>query len=191
MFKLNMNDKAELRKEFLDKRNRLEAKYLIDKSLIIQNKFLNSSFYKEYKTICIYLDFKSEVKTNRIVEKALSDGKEVYVPKVNGDIMEFYQIDSSTEYHTNKFKIREPNVNSKKFQSTNFPSIFIVPGVVFSKDCFRIGYGGGYYDKWIAKNPNNTYIGFAYDFQVIDSFKPEKYDRKIDYIITETCCLPV
>ena len=73
----------------------------------------------------------------------------------------------------------------KKFQNSNIPSIFIVPGVVFSKDNYRIGYGGGYYDRWIGKYPENIYIGFAYEVQIIEKFSKTEYDQKINLVITD------
>lgn len=184
-----MNSKEILRKKYLEKRNKMNEANVRSKSLVIQNKFLESALYKECNRICIYMDFNNEVKTDFILNKSLIDGKEVYIPKINDDIMQFYQIDKSTRLCLNKFKIKEPVQDSKIFKSGSFPSIFIVPGVTFSKGCYRIGYGGGYYDKWIEQNPNNIYIGLAYDFQIIDGFELDKYDQKVNYIITETCCL--
>lgn len=179
-------EKKEVREIYLNRRKNLTKKYVLENSLYIQEIFLNSDLYKNTKNICCYLDYNNEVKTDYLIKRALEDGKNVYAPKIFKDnTMEFFLINHDTEFLKNKFKIKEPKYNVKKFQNSNFPSIFIVPGVAFSKEKFRIGYGGGYYDKWIENNPNNIYIGFAYDWQIIDKFNVNEYDKKIDYIITE------
>lgn len=180
-------EKEKLRKEYLEKRKKLTADFIEEKSLIIQEKFLNSELYRASENICCYIDFRNEVKTDMLIQKALEDEKNVYIPKIFSDnTMEFFQIDFKTEYYKNKFNIKEPKNLTRKFQNSDFPSVFIVPGVVFSKENYRIGYGGGYYDRWIEKYPNNIYIGLAFDMQVIENFSINKYDQKLNYIITNS-----
>lgn len=179
-------EKKELRKIYLNKRRKLTKKSVHEKSLCIQHIFLNSELYKNSKNICCYMDYNNEVKTEYIIKKALEDGKNVYVPKILQNIeMEFVLIDSNSEFSENKFKIKEPKSNVKKFQTLNFPSVFLVPGIVFSSSKYRIGYGGGYYDRWIKNNSKNMYIGLAYEVQIIEDFEKNEYDQKMDYIITE------
>ena len=179
-------EKEELRKIYLSKRKKLTQDYIQEKSLIIQKNFLNSDLYKNSINICCYLDYKNEVKTDYLIKRAIEDGKNVYIPKIfENNTMEFIKIDLETEYLKNKFNIKEPKNITKKFQNSNIPSLFIVPGVVFSKDNYRIGYGGGYYDRWIGKYPENIYIGFAYEVQIIEKFSKTEYDQKINLVITD------
>ena len=180
-------EKVELRKYYLEKRKKLTTDFVNEKSLLIQEKFLNSVEYKNSENICCYIAFRNEVKTDVIIRKALQDGKKVYVPKIfANNIMEFFQIDSETEFLKNEFNIKEPKDLTKKFHNSKQLTTFIVPGVVFSKDNYRIGYGGGYYDRWIEKYPQNIYIGLAFDMQLIENFKTDKYDQKLKYIITNS-----
>lgn len=179
-------EKRELRKHFIEKRNKFTKEEISEKSLYIQNIFLNSKLYKESKIICCYIDYNNEVKTDYIIKKSLEDRKKVYVPKIlKNNEMEFFLIDSDSKFVENKYKIKEPNGCTQKFQSMDFPSVFLVPGVAFSRYKYRIGYGGGFYDKWIEKNPKNIYIGLSYEMQIIDKFNENIYDKKVDYIITE------
>lgn len=180
-------EKSKLRKDYLEKRMKLTPKFVEEKSLLIQEMFLNLEIYKKSKNICCYIDFRNEVKTDIIIKKSLEDGKNVYIPKIfQNNKMEFFKIDFETEFLKNKFNIKEPKNLTKKFQNSNEQTIFIVPGVVFSKENYRIGYGGGYYDRWIEKYPNNTYIGLAFDMQIIENIIPDKYDQKLSCIITES-----
>ena len=84
----------------IEKRKKLTADFIEEKSLIIQEKFLNSELYRASENICCYIDFRNEVKTDMLIQKALEDEKNVYIPKIFSDnTMEFFQIDFKTEYY--------------------------------------------------------------------------------------------
>ena len=97
--------------------------------------------------------------------------------------MNFYRYSFKQPLQLNKYGIPEPNKKIKVY-----PDILIVPLVAFDKDLYRIGYGGGYYDRYIAKLKKKKYfitIGFAYSFQIINKVPINKFDKNLDFIITE------
>lgn len=177
-------NKKEVRKEYLRKRKLLTEKEVEEKSRIIQKNFLDSEFYKKTKTICIYMDYKKEVKTDFILSKALADGKNVYIPKIKDDEMFFTLVEKQRDFIVNKFGIME-NKNEKNILENSDNCLVVVPLVAYSEDRRRIGYGGGFYDKWMSNNSNNIYVGLAYDFQLTDFSGFEEHDLKLDCIITE------
>lgn len=183
-------NKNNLRNEFMSKRENLKNKIIIDKSKRIISNFLRTDFYKKNNKIFIYVSYKNEVKTHDLIKKMLKDKKEVYVPNPNPETkeMEAVLIKEFDDLTEGNYGILEP-INSNFKLEPYFLDLIIVPGLVFSHKGFRIGYGGGFYDRFLAraktKNSDPLKISFVYKEFIIDKIPTNQYDLPVDYIITE------
>ncbi|MBS6007440.1 MAG: 5-formyltetrahydrofolate cyclo-ligase [Clostridium baratii] len=177
--------KKELRKEIIKKRDELDCteKTIKDKKII--EKLKDTKEYKEAKGIFVYIGFGSEINTKILIEDALEDGKEVCVPKVIKKDMVFIKINSLENLVTSSYGILEPVGDKNNFNVDNL-GLIIMPGLAFDKQGNRLGYGRGYYDKFLSNNKINVKkIALAYDFQILDKVPSEEHDIKVDSIITE------
>ncbi len=170
--------KERIRKEFLGIRKNIISKK--DKSLKIFSSIINDKDYLNSRVIAIYKSLGNEVSTDRLIKYSLSLGKTVVLPKVDKSIMNFYKIDNNTKYKKSLFGIDEPISN----EIITDIDLFIIPGVVFGKDLNRVGFGKGYYDKYLENN-NAIKIGICFEEQVIDSIDSDTNDVKMDKIITD------
>ncbi len=169
--------KKEIRKEMLKKRDALQKGYVkkqsekVFKLLKTINAFLNAeSFF-------IYVDFRNEIKTDKIIN--FLKNKLVLLPKIGGE--EMYAVKKEEETKLNKYGILEPKSSNAY---TGKIDVCIIPLVACSKKGDRIGFGKGYYDKFL-KSTNSLKIGLAYSWQVLDNFESEPFDEKLDIIVTE------
>lgn len=173
-----MTDKKELRKQLITKRKSMHNEEFERKSLNICNKLLNSSQYLKSKVIYCYYSVNKEVDLLPFIKQALDDKKIIAFPKVKGKDMLFYTIRHLEELEPGYFNIPEPP------ETTPAPKgdLIIVPGVAFSKKGERLGYGGGFYDRFLDGNSIYT-IGVAFDYQIMDSLPTEEHDKQLDEII--------
>ncbi len=170
-------NKNELRKIYKYIRNNIKDRNIQNE--IIFNKVISLEKVKKADTILIYVSFNNEVDTLNIIKYFLGK-KKVAVPKVNGNEMNFYYIDSFNDLSKGSFNILEPITTNKV---TNFDnSICIVPGLCFDKENYRLGYGKGYYDKFLS-NKNIYTIGLSYKETIIKKLPIDKYDIKLDKVI--------
>ena len=180
-------NKIEIRKKILNIRNNLTKETLNDFNKDIFNTLINSDIYINAKNIFIYISFGSEVETKKIIEHAISIGKNIYVPKTDKNIKEMIavKIHNFDNMTVDKWGILEPTIVDKNLVGNKF-DLIIMPGVAFDITGNRIGYGGGYYDKYIYQLKNKpTILALAYEFQIINNIIAESHDIKLDYIITE------
>ncbi len=181
-------NKKELRKQMLQKRNRLDAEYRKQADEAITAAFLESELYRNSQSLFIYISYSSEVDTQRIISQALQDGKKVLVPRTCGETrqMDAVQItDFKTQLCQTCCGILEPDYDDGQAFPPEQIDLIVVPGVAFDRKGFRIGYGGGYYDKYLCLATNATTIGFAYEQSLLDALTPEIHDRRVNRILTE------
>ena len=177
-----------MRVEILKKRNALSMSEISKKSMVIQNRVINSSQYKSARTIGAYFPIGSEVRTERIISTALDNHKVVLLPKTGSDKIAFFRI-FQADFREKKlvegrFRILEPPTSSSDVCKNI--DLLIVPGVGFDKYGYRIGYGKGYYDRFIKENDFGFSIGIGFQFQVFDSRLPHSaFDQRLDAIATE------
>ena len=188
---MNKEEKKVLRNKILEIRDSLNnnEKELMDNKIF--NELINTDLYKRSINIFIYISFSNEINTRNIIEKAFKDTKNVFIPKVYKDdkLMKAIKLNSIDELKKNSMGILEPIDDSNYIEKENI-DLIVVPGVVFDKECNRIGYGGGYYDRYLKdiKSKENK-IALAYDLQIVDKIESEVHDIKVDYIITNTRAL--
>lgn len=147
----------------------------------IFKKVIDLEEYKQSKLLLVYVSLKDEVDTFKLIEHSLEIGKKVAVPKCIKDDIEFFYIESLNELEKGKFNILEPKANKKVKDFAS--SICIIPGVAFDKEMSRIGYGKGFYDRFL-KNYCGIKIGLAYRECICGKIDNEINDVKIDKIIT-------
>ena len=177
-------DKKALRKKFKEIRNSVSD--VRELSRQICSFVIESDFYKNADAVFTYYSDGSEVDTLTIIEKALRDNKKVALPKCsdrNGN-MRFYYISSPEDLSEGMYGIMEPSAD---FPADDFSSksLCVVPGLSFDKDGYRLGYGKGYYDRFLSQFKGVS-IGMCFD-ECLTSYLPrDEFDIKVDYIITNT-----
>lgn len=184
-----METKNDLRKKILSKRNNINENTAMNKSEIVIDKLINTVEYQKSSIVFIYMSFKNEVDTIKLVSRMLSEGKQVVIPytdKKNIRLIpcEIYSIDDLKMSPYGYFEPKEENIIYVKPEKFD---LIIVPGVAFDKKFNRIGFGKGYYDRILCqKRKDAKAVALAYDFQVLDQIPYEAHDIKMDMIITET-----
>lgn len=176
-------NKDEIRKEIRTKRCELDEPCVKESATAIWNRLKKIKEFKNTSRIYVYHAFRNEVDTGNIIEYGFNNGIDVCLPKIHDNTMDFYIITSYEQLSKGYMGIYEPNEKAIKLESHH--GIVIVPGTAFDNECNRMGYGGGYYDRFLLKNPNLTKIGIAYNFQIFDKIPVESYDIPMDYVITE------
>lgn len=178
-----MRLKAELRKELLQKRRSIIGKEQAD-SLICKN-LLESELYKNADKVLFYAALKDEINIDYCISDALSRGKCTGLPvccDTDGN-MKFYSINSLNDLRCGFFGIREPNTE-RCAEIVDFKNaLCIVPAVAYDKNGYRLGYGKGYYDRFLQK-VNVISVGLCYNELIIDELPAEKHDISVNYIIT-------
>ena len=176
------NMKNQLKESILEQRNSLPKEDVFEKSRQIQNNLFNLDSYKKSKTIMFFVSFNNEVDTHEIIREALKN-KNVIVPKVIGHDIESSVIIDFDNLMPSKLGILEP-IELMKIAYKNI-DLILVPGIAFDREGHRIGYGFGYYDKFLKKVPKSVKIGLCFDFQVVDKVPREEHDVPVDLIVTE------
>lgn len=180
-------DKKSLRSVLRQKRNNLTAVEIEVLSKQITNRLVGTIMYKECTHICVYEAFRNEVSCQYIKEQAFQDRKRVYIPVTDeaSKTMEFYEITKDTMYREGNYGIIEPILgeNSKTLQEN---ALILMPGLGFDRNKHRLGYGGGYYDKYIAIHIDHVTAALCYDFQIVGELPCEEHDILPDYVVTES-----
>jgi len=153
---------------------------------MICEKFLSLDIYKNSNTILAYYPLPYEVNILPIIKKALKDKKKVALPITLDKCgnMEFYFIKNLNDLKKGNYGILEPIMESKNKVNIFDNSICIVPGICFDLDKYRVGYGKGYYDRFLNLFKGVS-IGLCYFECLIDKIKVDKYDQKVDIILTD------
>ena len=178
----NMETKKDIRRRVLDKRNQISKKEWETNSHIIFEKVVTHSFFLEADKVLCFLNYQSEVDTRNIIQKAWSLKKELYVPKIVDNTMYFYRLESFNELKEGYKGIEEP-IGTELFHGKD--GLVIVPGVVFDRNRNRIGYGKGFYDRFLQEHSNLKTIAIAFESQVETVIPNEQFDIKPEFLITE------
>lgn len=177
-FHKNLKEKSNLRKFMMKERSKIDKKDMKDKQIF--NNLINNKIFQGAKDIFIFVNYKNEVNTKKIINYCFENNKNIYVPKVIGKEMEVRKIKRFNDLERSEMGILEPKEYCSKFESLD---LVIMPGLAFDKEKNRLGYGGGYYDKFL--NENQIYkLAICYDFQVISFVPTNKYDIPVDLILT-------
>jgi len=174
-------DKKALRKQIRDQKKAMTEQQIQEKSAALIKKFLATEQYRQAKTIYGYLPYNQEVRTVPLLQQALADGKQVAVPKVYGDEMRFIQLSDLNQVEAGYAGIPEPIDDGPIANDPD--ALVLMPGLAFDLQGHRIGYGGGFYDRFLATEPNHPTVALCYDFQVLPQLDTEEFDIPVDYVL--------
>jgi 5-formyltetrahydrofolate cyclo-ligase len=180
--------KQTLKAEIYEKRNALSDEEIKEKSDKIKNNLLSLDEFKNSKNIMFYVSFNKEVDTHKLIKDLLNEkDKTVLVPyTVKNDLrLNVSELKDFNELELNDFGILEPKEPYIREFNPDKIDIVIVPGMVFDKTGHRIGYGYGYYDRFLKAIKNILKIGLAYDLQLVEKIQEEEHDVPMDIIVTD------
>lgn len=178
-----MERKQAIRKRVLSERSVLSDKERTQMSIIIQKKVMETDAYKNAEVVLLYVDYNGEVATDLLLADCFRQGKKVACPRVLADgEMEFFEIAGVQDLKEGYKGIREPGTTTVCEAES---ALVIVPGVAFDREGFRIGYGKGFYDRYLRKHPTYETIALAFECQIVEQIPREEHDICIGKIITE------
>ena len=174
--------KSELRKQVLHEMKAVPRTQKVTMDLALTDQFLKHPFYQEAKVIASYLSFPHEFQTQELIEQALKDEKRVLIPKTYPKgRMDFVVYDPQQLVKTS-FCLLEPQGNLEVVDASQIDLIH-VPGLAFTTKGYRIGYGGGYYDRYLKHFPGHT-LSTVYPCQIRD-FSPENHDIPVQEVLID------
>lgn len=180
--------KDTIRKQVLEIRNKLSDEEVYNLSEKIFLNLRENSFFNNSANIMVYLDFKHEVRTDFIINYCLKHNKNIYIPICIPETHELCisRITDLKELKSGHFGIREPKTEYIRLSNSNVIDLVLVPGVAFDGAGTRIGFGAGYYDRFMKRlKPGAVKTALAYSFQVVDMVPSDEYDIPVDFIVTE------
>lgn len=182
--------KKEFRKKVISERKNQSPEFISKNSSIITDKLLQMDCVKKAKTIMLYLDFNNEVQTDDLINKLISLRKIVASPitlKEEKKLIPTQITNLKEGIKIGAYNIREPKPECSKAIDIKDLDVVIVPAVAYDTDCYRLGYGGGFYDRFLENlRPDAKTIGIAFDLQIFDEVPKEPHDAQLDFIITES-----
>lgn len=174
-------DKKALRRQIRAQKRAMSEEQIVAASKRLADKFFKTRQYAEAKTVYGYLPYNQEVRTVPILRRALDDGKRVAVPKVYGDEMRFIFITGFDELENSEMGIPEPVADDPVADDPT--ALVIMPGLAFDAQGNRIGYGGGFYDKFLYAEPNHPTVALCYDFQMFHRLDADEFDIPVDLVL--------
>lgn len=174
-------NKTALRKQIREKKRAMTPAEIEDKSCRLGELFAQSEAYRRARSIYGYLPYNQEVRTVAMLEQAIRDGKKVAVPKCYGDEMRFIWMDDLSQVEKGYAGIPEPIADGPVADDET--ALVLMPGLAFDPQGHRIGYGGGFYDKFLAAEPNHPTVALCYDFQMLDHLETEEFDIPVDTVL--------
>ena len=180
---VQLREKEALRKFLINRRSELGPSIDFQSNILNNIKPLIEEIENEY--IGTYISFRDELDTKKLNQYLLERGLNLALPAIDFQTKEinFFMYHKNTELIENKFSILEPKNKDKVI----FPKIILIPLLGYSKSGFRLGYGGGYYDKYLSKIGIGDVkkIGIAFSFQEVEEIPVEDHDERLDWILTE------
>ena len=185
--------KKEFRKKVISLRKEKDKDFIKHNSDIITEKLLQLDCIKNAQTIMLYLDFNNEVATDNLVNKLIKLGKTVASPitlKEERRLIPSQITDLENGIQYGVYNIREPKPEYSPTIDIKNLDVVIVPAVAYDKNCYRLGYGGGFYDRFLENlREDAVTVGIAFDLQIFDEIPKESHDAQLDYIVTESTIL--
>ena len=178
-----------IRKQMKDKREALRDEQVTDLSQMLTEAVVSHYDFLKAKDILIYRNMGQEARTDGIIAYAFMLGKRVFIPRVEGKTMDFYEIHDIHECVPGFRGIAEPPLGAEKFgiskEACEEDVLVVLPGLSFDKQGNRLGYGGGYYDNYLKNTPACRKMGIGYDFQIVGEIPVCEWDQPVDIVITE------
>ncbi len=178
------DEKNLIRKQMKQLRADMTRTERFEKSMQIFEQLITVPEFKRADRIYTYVSMDNEIDTIMFIDYSLSLEKRVFVPRVSGKDMEFYEISDISELNPGYMGIYEPDINGKEpdYSRTGF---MCMPGLAFDKSYNRIGYGGGFYDRYLSVENKLYKAALAYEAQLLESIPAQDGDVRPDMIVTE------
>jgi 5-formyltetrahydrofolate cyclo-ligase len=181
--------KIELRKKYLEKRTAIPAEVRAARDAKICRNILSSAAYRYADVILMFYPMKAEVDIFPVMEAALATGKRVAFPRCNAEdhTMIFYFVNSMEDFEKGAYGINEPKTTLDAFDPDSMETqnvLCLVPAIVYDRRGFRVGYGGGYYDRFFGKTRPAS-IGVVYEEFILKSVPHGRYDITVDVVVSE------
>ena len=174
-------DKAALRKQIREKKRAMTTTEIEEASARLGELFAATEHYRQAKSIYGYLPYNQEVRTVPMLEQAIRDGKRVAVPKCYGDEMRFIWMDDLSKVEKGYAGIPEPVADGPVADDPQ--ALVLMPGLAFDPEGRRIGYGGGFYDRFLANEPEHPTLALCYAFQMMSKLETEEFDIPVDCVL--------
>ena len=176
-------DKKALRHEMAQKKKAMTPQEIACCSDALARKLFAHPLYQQAKSLYCYLSYNQEVRTAPILEQAIREGKRVAVPKVldGGSRMAFLWLDDLQAVAPGYYNIPEPIADGP--EADDPAALVIMPGLAFDRTGNRMGYGGGFYDRFLAEHPGHPTVALCYDFQLVDHLETEAHDIPVDAVL--------
>lgn len=176
------NCKQDLRRQIRLQKQAMSPADVTLRSEALCSLVYQTAAYRNAKTLYGYLPFNQEVRLLPLLLQALADGKQVALPKCTGNEMHFILMDDLSRVRRSPFGVPEPIDDFPA--ASDKSALVIVPGLAFDRRGYRIGYGGGYYDRFLAREPQHPTIGLCYDFQLISRLEADPHDIPVDTVFS-------
>ena len=177
-----MLNKKALRHEIALKKKAMSTEQIERYSNELAAALYETGYYKNAASVYAYLPYNQEVRTWQILDRCKADGKRVAVPKVYGDVMHFLWLDDFTQIAPGAYNIPEPTFDAPVADDET--ALILMPGLAFDPLGHRIGYGGGFYDKYLAEHTQHTLVALCYPFQMFDHLDVDAHDVPVDLVIS-------
>ncbi len=174
-------DKKELRRQIREQKRMMTEQQIVSASEKLGELFAQCSAYQQAKTIYGYLPYNQEVRTVPMLERAMAEGKRVAVPKCYGDEMRFIYLDDLSAVEKGYAGIPEPVADGPVADDPT--ALVLMPGLAFTENGDRMGYGGGFYDKFLAQEPGHPTVALCYGFQMVRQLPTDDYDIPVDTVL--------
>jgi len=176
--------KSRIRKQLIERRNALPPEIINDLSILIQQAVIKSEQFHAAKTIGAYFPVRSEVRTNLLFDEIFKLEKRLALPKVNGHRIDFFRILSLNDQYfvKGRYGIKEPG----PLDPADKIDLLVVPGIAFDKEGHRLGYGKGYYDRFLTSEKPIYSIGLCFEFQLLKHVPHGRSDKRLNAVATET-----
>lgn len=174
-------DKKALRQQIRQHKQAMTEAQITEKSRLLGAKFAQCPLYRQAKAIYGYLPYNQEVRTVPMLEQALRDGKRVAVPKVYGEEMRFIWMTDLSQVEKGYAGIPEPVADGPVADDPT--ALVLMPGLAFDEAGHRIGYGGGFYDRFLELEPGHPTVALCYDFQMLPHVETEAHDIPVDCVL--------
>lgn len=198
---MDLQEKKAFRKQMLAKRDALTTEYRDEADAARTARIRQEAWFREAEVLLFYVSYRSEADTRTLLGTALAEGKMVAVPKVMGTEMEFFRITSMEQLTKGYQGILEPDETCERFDEVSLSQgawetdaldrkghniVLLVPGCAFDEKGGRMGYGGGFYDRFMERYPELMRVALAYEIQLVPEVPKEPHDKPVDVIVTET-----
>jgi len=174
-------NKKELRAWIREKKRSMTPQQIESASRRLGQLLVETELYQKADTIYGYLPYNQEVRTVPMLERAMADGKRVAVPKVYGEEMKFIYLTDLNQVEKGYAGIPEPVVDAPVAEDKT--ALVLMPGLAFDPQGHRIGYGGGFYDRFLAQEPDHPTVALCYEFQMLEKLETEEFDVPVDQVL--------